>query len=123
MLEQTGLGDRADEEVTRLSGGNRQRVNVAIGLLGDPGLLLLDEPSAALDPRQRERLWEFLGGLGGTVLFSTHDPGEAERYADRLLVLADGDLLFEGPPGEFDVSPGTSDLEAAFVAFLHERGH
>ena len=64
MLAQTGLEDRADDEVGRLSGGNQQRVNIAIGLLCEPAVLLLDEPSASLDPRQRERLWEFIGGAG-----------------------------------------------------------
>jgi ABC-type multidrug transport system ATPase subunit len=121
MLEQTALADRAGDEVGKLSGGNRQRVNIAIGLLGDPGVVLLDEPSAALDPRQRERLWEFIGALGTTVLFSTHDVGEAERFADRVLVLADGDLLFTGTPAE--LVGDDHDLEAAFVRFLHERGH
>jgi ABC-type multidrug transport system ATPase subunit len=127
MLEQIALADRAADEVGRLSGGNRQRVNVAIGLLGDPAVLLLDEPSASLDPRQRERLWEFLGELGTTVVFSTHDVGEAERYADRLLVLADGELLFTGTPAELETATGGTaaapDFETAFVAFLHERGH
>ena len=126
MLEQTGLAERAGDEVSRLSGGNRQRVNIAIGLLGEPAVLLLDEPSASLDPRQRERLWQFIAGLGTTVVYSTHDPGEAERYADRVLVLADGELLFAGTPAELDratAGAGTRDLEAAFVAFLHERGH
>jgi ABC-2 type transport system ATP-binding protein len=124
MLEQAALGDRARDEVGRLSGGNQQRVNIAIGLLRSPAALLLDEPSAALDPRQRERLWEFIGGLasGGTaVLYSTHDVGEAERYADRVLVLADGELLFTGAPHE--LIGDSRDFETAFVRFLHDHGH
>ena len=124
MLDQTGLRDRADDELSKLSGGNRQRVNIAIGLVGEPDVLLLDEPAAALDPRQRERLWQFIGGLGTTVVFSTHDVGEAERCADRLLVLADGELLFTGTPAELEATTGGNrDFEAAFVRFLHERGH
>jgi ABC-2 type transport system ATP-binding protein len=121
MLEQTALAERAGDEVGQLSGGNRQRVNIAIGLLGDPAVLLLDEPSAALDPRQRERLWEFIGALGTTVVFSTHDVGEAERFADRVLVLADGELLFTGTPEE--LVGDDRDFEAAFLRFLHGRGH
>jgi ABC-2 type transport system ATP-binding protein len=127
MLEQTGLADRAGDEVGRLSGGNQQRVNIAIGLLRSPAALLLDEPSASLDPRQRERLWHFIAGLasaGAAVVYSTHDVGEAERYADRVLVLADGELLFAGTPNELETTVGDSgDFEAAFVRFLHERGH
>jgi ABC-2 type transport system ATP-binding protein len=127
MLDQTALADRADDEVSKLSGGNRQRVNIALGLLGDPAVLLLDEPSASLDPRQRERLWEFLAELGTTVVFSTHDVGEAERQADRLLVLADGELLFTGTPVELESATGGSaaapDFETAFVRFLHDKGH
>ena len=127
MLEQTALAERAGDEVGLLSGGNRQRVNIAIGLLGDPHVLLLDEPSASLDPRQRERLWAFLAELGTTVVFSTHDVGEAERHADRLLVLADGELLFTGTPAELEAETGgdaaTPDFETAFVRFLHDRGH
>jgi ABC-2 type transport system ATP-binding protein len=127
MLEQAALRDRAGDEVGRLSGGNQQRVNIAIGLLRSPAALLLDEPSAALDPRQRERLWDFIGGLasGGTaVVYSTHDVGEAERYAARVLVLADGELLFSGTPAELETTVGGSrDFESAFVRFLHDRGH
>ena len=127
MLEQTGLRDRAGEEVGRLSGGNQQRVNIAIGLLRSPAALLLDEPSASLDPRQRERLWSFIEGLaaaGTAVVYSTHDVGEAERYADRVLVLADGELLFSGSTKELEATVGPSrDFEAAFVSFLHDRGH
>jgi ABC-2 type transport system ATP-binding protein len=125
MLTQTGLADRAGEEVGKLSGGNQQRVNIAIGLLSEPALLLLDEPSASLDPRQRERLWEFISGLGATVVFSTHDVGEVERYATRVLLLADGELLFTGTPAQLERAVGgdTRDLEAALVSFLHQRGH
>jgi ABC-2 type transport system ATP-binding protein len=128
MLRQTGLEDRANDQVGELSGGNRQRVNIAIGLLPAPEVLLLDEPSAALDPRQRERLWEFILGLaaeGTTVVYSTHNVQEAERYAGQVVVLADGDLLFSGSPRELERIVGATDLdfEAAFVAFLHQQGH
>jgi ABC-2 type transport system ATP-binding protein len=129
MLSLTGLADRADDQVGRLSGGNRQRVNIAIGLLGKQSVLLLDEPSASLDPRQRERVWEFvleLAAGGTTVVYSTHNIQEAERHADRVLVLADGELLFTGSPGELKDVVGREDhegLEEAFVSFLHARGH
>jgi ABC-2 type transport system ATP-binding protein len=128
MLEQTALGDRADEEVGRLSGGNQQRVNIAIGLLSEPSVLLLDEPSASLDPRQRERLWEFISALadrGTTVVFSTHNVAEVERYASRVLLLADGELLFTGTPSELEAAVGGDprDFEHALVNFLHQHGH
>ena len=154
MISQTGLADRRGEQVGRLSGGNQQRINIAIGLLSEPAVLLLDEPSAGLDPRQRQRLWEFvldLAGGGTTVLFATHDLAEAERYGERILVLADGEALFDGsaaelhravegpqdsskkpttqartavaPNGTADEPRSTSDFESAFVAFLGQRGH
>jgi ABC-2 type transport system ATP-binding protein len=129
MLNQTGLADRRDDQVGTLSGGNQQRVNIAIGLLARPAVLLLDEPSAGLDPRQRERLWEFvlaLAGGGTTVIFSTHNIAEAERYGQRLLVLADGDALFDGTPNDLHAAVSESpvrDFEQAFVAFLRDRGH
>ena len=129
MLDQTGLGERRDDQVATLSGGNQQRVNIAIGLLSAPAVLLLDEPSTGLDPRQRERLWEFVLGLAGagtTVIYSTHHLLEAERYGDRLLVLADGERVFDGTSSELHAAvPGSdrADFEAAFVSFLRERGH
>jgi len=128
MLALLELTDRADEELGRLSGGNQQRVNIAIGLLGAPPVLLLDEPSSSLDPRQRTRLWDFIGSLargGTTVVYSTHNVQEAERYADRVLVLADGELLFTGTPAALaaEVGGDARDLESAFVRFLHDRGH
>jgi ABC-2 type transport system ATP-binding protein len=129
MLDQTDLRERAGDAVGTLSGGNQQRVNIAIGLLSAPAVLLLDEPSTGLDPRQRERLWEFVLALartGTTVVYSTHNVAEAERYADRLLVLADGELLFTGTPAELEQATGEHDaidFEGAFVRFLHSRGH
>jgi ABC-2 type transport system ATP-binding protein len=129
MLVQTGLQERADDELGSLSGGNRQRVNIAVGLLADPPVLLLDEPSGALDPRQRERLWGFITALterGTAVIFATHDIAEAERHADRVLVLADGELLFNDTPTELKAVAGADeehDLEQAFVSFLRARGH
>jgi ABC-2 type transport system ATP-binding protein len=133
MLELTGLRERRREIVARLSGGNQQRINIAIGLLSRPAVLLLDEPSVGLDPRQRARLWEFVSGLAGrgtTVIFSTHDIQEAERYGGRLLVLADGEALFDGPPEGLREAvraeapeAADRDFETAFVAYLHHRGH
>jgi ABC-2 type transport system ATP-binding protein len=131
MLEQTDLRDRADDQVATLSGGNRQRVNIAIGLLSQPEVLLLDEPSAALDPRQRDRLWEFilaLAGRGTTVIYSTHVVPEAERYGNRVVLLADGEKLWDGTPRDFERaveadSGETPHFEAAFVEFLRHRGH
>jgi ABC-2 type transport system ATP-binding protein len=130
MLDQTELRERADDAVGKLSGGNQQRVNVAVGLLADPAVLLLDEPSSSLDPRQRERLWAFVSRLARdgdtTVVYSTHNVAEAERYADRLLVLADGELLFIGTPAELEQATGEHeaiDFEGAFVRFLRSRGH
>src|SRR5262245_5657224 len=132
MLEQTGLADRRHDQVSSLSGGNQQRINIAIGLLGGPSVLLLDEPSAGLDPGQRVRLWEFVSTLakgGTTVIYSTHQIEEASHYGDRLVVLADGESLFDGSFAQLRRAAGPrpkgaqADPEADFVRFLHRKGH
>ena len=133
MLTQTALAERRGDQAGTLSGGNQQRINIAIGLLSSPAVLLLDEPSTGLDPRQRARLWEFvleLAGRGTTVIFSTHNIAEAERYGKRLLVLADGQRLFDGTVAELHAAaPGSADpsspadFESAFVRYLVEQGH
>ena len=84
---------------SELSVGNRQRLNLAIALLGDPDGLLLDEPTAALDPEQRARLWdrlEALRGRGVALLFVTQQADEVERHADRVVAMRDGAVVFAG---------------------------
>jgi ABC-type multidrug transport system, ATPase component len=132
MLDQTGLEDRRHDQVSSLSGGNQQRINIAIGLLGEPSVLLLDEPSSGLDPSQRVRLWEFVAGLakaGTTVIYSTHQIEEASHYGDRLVVLADGETIFDGTFAQMRRAAGprpkgsVADPENDFVRFLKGRGH
>ena len=99
LLERFGLP--AEQRPSgELSVGNRQRLNVALSLLGDPRVLLLDEPTASLDPGQRRRVWEVVNALrdeGGAVCFATQNVEEVSEHADRVLVLQDGRAVFAGP--------------------------
>ena len=110
MLDQTGLRDRAGDPVGTLSGGNRQRVNIAVGLLGEPRraaarrAVVLARPAPARAPVGVRRRPRARGGT--TVVYTTHNVVEAERYADRVLVLADGELLFTGTPAELERATG-----------------
>ena len=88
-----------DRPAGDLSVGMQQRLNIALALLGDPSVLLLDEPAASLDPEGRERLWELLAARredGRSLVFSSQDLHEVERFADRVAVLRDGALTFSG---------------------------
>jgi ABC-type multidrug transport system ATPase subunit len=88
----------------RLSVGNRQRLNLAIALLGRPDVLLLDEPSASLDPEQRALLWQEVEthrGAGGAVVFSSQYHEEVDRHAQRVIALRDGEVAFAGSAGDF----------------------
>ena len=93
------------EPSANLSVGNRQRLNLAIALLGDPQVLLLDEPTAALDPEQRARLWRRVADLraaGGAVVFATQNLEEVEQGAGRVAALREGRLVYVGAAGDYD---------------------
>jgi ABC-2 type transport system ATP-binding protein len=92
----------------KLSVGNQQRLNLAVALLGRPDVLLLDEPTASLDPRQRRLLWDVVGRVrarGGGVVFATQNLEELEANADRVAALLDGRLVFDGSRAEYERSP------------------
>jgi len=123
------LGDALDRPVERLSLGQAQRVNVAIGLLGRPRVVLLDEPTAALDPGHRLALWSMLERVnerGGAFAFATQNVEEARLAADRVLVLVDGRAAYAGPQEAFWQQAGAVDAagghERAFVAFVERVG-
>lgn len=101
VLEATGLADLRRQRVRRLSGGLQRRLDVAVGLAGDPDLLFLDEPTTGFDPAARRGAWEMirnLRSLGKTVLLTTHYMDEAQALADRVAVIVRGRIVAEGPP-------------------------
>jgi ABC-2 type transport system ATP-binding protein len=101
LLARVGLADKADRQLMRLSGGERRRLDVAIGLVGRPDVLFLDEPTAGFDPQARRDFHDLVRGVADnevTILLTTHDLDEAERLADRILVLADGSIVADGSP-------------------------
>ena len=103
VVSLVGLDEKVDARVGSLSGGQRRRVDLALGIVGRPELLFLDEPTTGFDPSARRRSWdliEALGDDGTTVLLTTHYLDEAEHLADRVGVLSRGRMIAEGSPGE-----------------------
>jgi ABC-2 type transport system ATP-binding protein len=101
LLRLVGLEERADARVRTLSGGQRRRLDLALGLVGDPELLFLDEPTTGFDPEARRAAWAVIRSLadrGTTILLTTHYLDEAEALADRVAVLRDGAIVAEGKP-------------------------
>jgi ABC-2 type transport system ATP-binding protein len=101
VLGVVGLGDRKDVRVKKLSGGQQRRLDVAIGLAGDPDLLFLDEPTTGFDPSARRGAWEMISNLrslGKTVFLTTHYMDEAQQLADRVAILVEGRVVAEGAP-------------------------
>ncbi len=113
VLELVGLADKRDARVKTLSGGQRRRLDLALGLVGDPELLFLDEPTTGFDPSARRKAWELvenLRGLGKTVLLTTHYMDEAEHLADRLAVIVKGRLVAIGTADEIGVGRQTASV-------------
>jgi len=120
VIELVGLQDRAAQRVDALSGGQRNRVSLAAALLGEPELIVLDEPTVGLDPVLRAELWELFHRLaerGATLLVSSHVMDEALR-CDRLLLMREGRIIADTTPAELLTGTGTGDPEAAFLALI-----
>jgi ABC-2 type transport system ATP-binding protein len=101
VIEVVGLGEKRDERVVHLSGGQQRRMEMAVALVGDPDLLFLDEPTTGFDPAARREAWEVvrsLAGLGKTVVLTTHYMDEAQYLADQVVVISAGRIVAEGPP-------------------------
>lgn len=123
VLGDVDLGHHAGSMVGRLSGGERARVSLATALLGSPSLLVLDEPTAGLDPLLRRSLWSLfrrLAAAGTTLLVSSHVTDEAER-CQRLLLMRDGRILADDTPEGLLSSTATEDFESAFVALIESH--
>jgi len=108
LLDAIDLTAQRDRRVQQLSGGQRRRLDLALGLVGDPELLFLDEPTTGLDPEVRQRIWDFIKSLtakGTTFLLTTHYMEEAEHLADRVAVLVGGRIVASGPPGQLAGAP------------------
>lgn len=96
LLERVGLADRVDRRFRQLSGGEKQRLSLALALVGRPRVLFLDEPTAGMDPRARLLTWEIVQeqrAAGVTIVLTTHSMEEAERLADRVAIIKDGSLI------------------------------
>lgn len=120
VVEEVGLGPVRDRATASLSGGQRGRVNLAVALLGEPELLVLDEPTVGLDPVLRAELWDLfhdLAGRGATLLISSHVMDEAAR-CERLLLMREGRILADESPAALRERTGTQDLEAAFLRVI-----
>lgn len=118
------LAGHRDQVVGRLSGGQRSRVGLAVALLGEPDLVVLDEPTVGLDPVLRRDLWALfhrIAGAGTAVLVSSHVMDEAER-CDELLLMREGRIIAQGTPAAIKEQAGADDVEGAFLALVEETG-
>jgi ABC-2 type transport system ATP-binding protein len=113
-IDLVDLGEKRDQRIKRLSGGQRRRLDLALGMVGNPDLLFLDEPTTGFDPAARRRSWEAIRGLsakGTTVVLTTHYLEEAQELADRVIVMAEGSIVADGPPDTLgERNPGVATI-------------
>jgi ABC-2 type transport system ATP-binding protein len=121
IIELVGLQDKRDSRVIKLSGGQQRRLDVAVGLAGDPDLLFLDEPTTGFDPTARRAAWTMvknLQALGKTIFLTTHYMDEAQFLADRVAIIVDGQIVVQGPPGAL----AGSEVAATNISFRVPTG-
>jgi ABC-2 type transport system ATP-binding protein len=123
VLEAVDLTDKATNLVSSLSGGEKQRVSLAIALIGSPKLLVLDEPTVGLDPVLRENLWNLFARLadqGHSLIITSHSMEEAER-CDDLVLIRNGRIIAHSSPQELRVRTGTSTVEQSFLKLVGDK--
>jgi ABC-2 type transport system ATP-binding protein len=121
VIEMIGLKEKADDRIKRLSGGQQRRLDVGLGVIGNPELLFLDEPTTGLDPSGRRDSWDLIRRLaasGTTVLLTTHYMDEVEALADQVAVLSNGEVVASGTP----TSIGGRDSGAVTIRFILPEG-
>jgi ABC-2 type transport system ATP-binding protein len=124
VLQQTGLTDVASRQASKLSGGQTQRLRFAMALVSDPALMVLDEPTAALDVEARHTFWDAMRGYaaaGRTVLFATHYLEEADRFADRIVLMSRGQIVADGSATQIKSVVDVRTLRATLPAVSVER--
>jgi ABC-2 type transport system ATP-binding protein len=115
LIDLTGIGEFAGQRTHKLSGGQTQRVRFAMALVSDPDVLVLDEPTVAMDVKTRQAFWASMRAIGGrskTVVFATHYLEEADLYADRIVLMARGRIVADGPTTEIKAMVGSRTIEA-----------
>jgi ABC-2 type transport system ATP-binding protein len=124
VIEKVGLMDDAHRRVSKYSGGMKRRVSIAMALVSDPRIVLLDEPTVGMDPQARRSVWDFVLDLrdkGKTIVLTTHYMDEAEELCDRVGIIDHGKLIALGAPTELQVRYGAKDLEDVFIQLTGRR--
>ncbi|MBV8251133.1 MAG: ATP-binding cassette domain-containing protein [Chitinophaga sp.] len=126
LLEALGLEDIADRRPATYSGGQKRRLDIAIGMINKPKILFLDEPTTGLDPHSREQLWDEvrkLRDLGTTIFLTTHYMEEADALSDRIAIMDQGQIILTGTPASLKEAISSSDTQASLNdVFLHHTG-